>query len=376
MSMKKLALFLVSVLAALSLAKHQTNAQETQEKTIYYFYGQGCGHCAEVNRYFEENGLYEKYPIKKLEIYGNRDNAVLFNITLNKLDYPTDRRGVPTMIIGSKVLVGSDFIIDNFEGEVQAFLESDEPSIVDDPTPEPEPKPNDNDGFQGTENLTIAAVIGASLVDAINPCAFAVLILLMTTILATSVGNAKKALKAGLAFASSIFISYFLMGLGLYKAIGHAGQADKIFIFISGLAILMGLLNLKDAIWYGKVFLVEVPMSWRPKLKSIISSVTTPAGAFLVGFSVSLFLLPCTSGPYIVILGLLANTATQTKAVLYLLLYNLVFVSPMIAITFLVYKGLKPEKLERIRQKHLRTLHLIAGIILLGIGGLLLANTL
>ena len=68
-------------------------------------------------------------------------------------------------------------------------------------------------------------------------------------------------------------------------------------------------------------------------MKRIIQRVTSVPGAFLTGFVVSLFLLPCTSGPYIVILGLLGKTATRPEALAWLVLYNLIFVLPMVAIT-------------------------------------------
>jgi cytochrome c biogenesis protein CcdA len=221
-------------------------------------------------------------------------------------------------------------------------------------------------------DLSIAAVVGASVVDAINPCAFAVLIILMTTILAS--GGGKKALKSGLAFAASIFVSYFLMGLGLYKALG-TGEVSHLFYGLVGwLAILLGLFNLKDYFWYGRGFLMEVPMAWRPKLKGIIQSVASPVGAFGIGFVVSLFLLPCTSGPYIVILGMLAKKAFQTQAIAYLILYNLIFVLPMVLISYAVYRGFDPKKAEKIRQKRLRTLHLIAGLIMLAMGVVILGG--
>lgn len=188
----------------------------------------------------------------------------------------------------------------------------------------------------------------------------------MTSILAT--GNARKALKAGLAFSLSIFISYFFMGLGLYKALSLGGISDIFFKIVGWLAVILGLLNLKDYFWYGKGVLMEVPLSWRPAMKGLIKSVTDPKGAFFIGFLVSLFLLPCTSGPYIVILGMLAKRVLDIKAISYLLLYNLIFVSPMVLISFAVYRGFDPNKAEEIRQKRLRLLHLIAGVVMIGMG--------
>ncbi|MFC1622330.1 cytochrome c biogenesis protein CcdA [Patescibacteria group bacterium] len=314
------------------------------EEVMYFYYGQGCPHCANVERFFEENSIYDKYSIESKEIYFNQENADEF------LAKTGGKAGVPTLIYKNQVITGDRPIIKAFESGKFGNGKMTGPTET----------------TKAERDLTIFAVVGASLADAINPCAFAVLVILMTTILIG--GDQKKALRAGLAFASSIFLSYFLMGLGLYKALGSANLTNVFYKIVGGLAIFLGLFNLKDWLWYGKGFLMEVPMAWRPKLKDIISSVTSPVGAFGIGFVVSLFLLPCTSGPYIVILGMLAKKAFTAKAIAYLILYNLIFVSPMILITHAVYKGFDPQKAEKIRQKNLRTLHLIAGIILIGMG--------
>jgi len=113
---------------------------------------------------------------------------------------------------------------------------------------------------------------------------------------------------------------------------------------------------------------MEVPLSWRPKMKGLIRGITTPVGGFLIALLVSLFLLPCTAGPYVVILGMLAHKVTFSKALSYLVLYNLIFILPMLAIVLLIYYGLSPERAENWRQKKLRLLHLVAGIILIGLG--------
>ena len=345
---------------------------------INLFYGQGCPHCGLVLDYFEEEGLFDKYPVERKEIYFDNANALLYTILLDDLGYPQMGRGVPLVVMGNTVISGDKPIIESFVTEADKF--------VADSLPRPEPNQSQEESVgaediqveeSGEESntdrhldLTVAAVVGGSLVDAINPCAFAVLIILMSAILAA--GNSRKALFAGLAFSVSIFISYFLMGLGLYKALSVGGLAGGFFKIVGWVAIVMGLANLKDYFWYGKGFLVEVPLSWRPRLKSLINSVTSPLGAFGVGFLVSLFLLPCTSGPYIVILGMLAQKAIDIQAIFYLILYNLIFVTPMVIITLAVYKGFNPQKAEEARQKRLRILHLIAGLVMLAMGVVIL----
>jgi cytochrome c biogenesis protein CcdA/glutaredoxin len=330
------------------------SAEET--KKIYFFYGDGCPHCTQVEKFFQAERLYDKYDIDQREIYFNRENAILFNQMLDSLGVSSEMRGVPAVIMGDKILMGDQPIIDGFQISVEEFFGNDSKTQDNLPVVENIQK----------SDLTLLAVVVGSLVDAINPCEFAVLIILMTTILAT--GNAKRALLSGLAFSFSMFISYFLMGLGLYKALSLGSLSTGFFQVIGWLAILIGLFNLKDYFWYGKGFLMEVPLTWRPRLKSLIHSVVGPSGAFAIGFLVSLFLLPCTSGPYIVILGMLAKNTLDVQAVLYLLLYNLIFISPMVLISIVVYKGFDPAKAEDLRLKKLRTLHLITGLVMMVMG--------
>lgn len=327
--------------------------------TIYYFYGTGCPHCERVDAYFTANRLYELYPIEKREVYFNRENARLYTELLDKKGIPLDKRGVPAVFLGETVLMGDRPIIEGFIKAADAYLQQ-EGKLESQTTPTPASK----------TGLTLVALFLGAMIDAINPCEFAVLILLMSTILAS--GNAMKALQAGLAFSTSIFISYFLMGLGLYKALGVGNLSGSLFFLFGWLAVILGVLNIKDYFWYGKGFLMEVPVSWRPRMKGLIASVVRPRGAFMVGFLVSLFLLPCTSGPYIVVLGMLAKNVFDAQALLYLFLYNLVFISPMVFITFAVYKGFDPAKAETIRQKKLRLLHLVAGIVLVAMGVVIL----
>ncbi len=220
-------------------------------------------------------------------------------------------------------------------------------------------------------NLTPLAVVCGAALDAINPCEFAILILLMASMLFNEDSNRKKALWTGLAFVLAIFIAYFLMGVGLFEAIrtytlSFSGYFYKI---VAILAIILGLLNIKDYFWYGGGgFLMEVPQRWRPKMKALVRGITNPVGGFLIGLVVSLFLLPCTSGPYIVILGMLAAKTTFLKALLYLVAYNVIFIAPMLLIVFLIYYGLSPEKAEDWRKQKLRLLHLVAGVVLVALG--------
>jgi len=223
-------------------------------------------------------------------------------------------------------------------------------------------------------NLTPWAVACGAALDAINPCEFAILILLMASMLIEA-ENRKRALLTGFSFIAAVFIAYFLMGIGLLETIRATTLTFSSYFYnvVGIIAIIFGLLNVKDYFWYGGGgFLMEVPQRWRPKMKELIKKVTSPWGGFVVGLLISLFLLPCTSGPYIIILGLLAAKTTFFKAFLYLIFYNLIFITPMAAIVLAMYFGLPPEKAEQWRKNKLRLLHLIAGVILIALGVVIL----
>ena len=410
---------LSSIFAAIFLLAAQP-VQAQNAVDVVLFHGNTCPHCHEVIEYLDD--LKSEYPqleVRDYEVYAERDNIPIF--MEYAAAYDVQAGAVPTLFIGDQGIIGANkaVIAAAIEecatnGCPSAFLALEDvptPPPTPEPTSEPTPEPNatadpeestdqpplvephgqpagaagqaadsgadQKEAAQDKKNasgaLTLTAVISGAAVDAINPCAFAVLIILITTVLGSS--NRRRAALAGLAFSASVFISYYLMGLGLYSAVAAAGVSRVFYIIVSILAILIGMFNLKDWLWYGKWFVMEVPLSWRPRMQKIIRGVTSIPGAFAIGFLISLFLLPCTSGPYVVILGLLAKSASRGAALWYLALYNLVFVSPMLVITALITLGVtSTEKAEAWRQSKLRFLHLIAGIIILTLGVVMLGS--
>lgn len=224
----------------------------------------------------------------------------------------------------------------------------------------------------GVKPISLITVAGAAIVDSINPCAIAVLLILLGSLfISDEFGRPKKAIKAGFAFIAGIYLIYFLFGMGLFALfggiIGVWGQAASIIKYVVAiLAIVIGLLNIKDYFWYGVGIRMEIPTRWRPKMKSLLRSVTSPVGAFFMGFVVSAFELPCTGGPYFFAIGYLADKATTFSIIPILLFYNLIFVLPLIIINLSLYFGVTSlEKAEKWKQRNIRKLHLIAGIIML-----------
>jgi cytochrome c biogenesis protein CcdA/glutaredoxin len=352
--MTRILLVVLMLLPSVGYAAEAPMVRGEHQTDVVLFYGQGCSHCAAIRQFLQT--LREDHPglrLHEYEVYFDHDNARTFAKLASA--YGVEVRGVPTLFVGDRVIVGFSEAsqTETSEAIVRCLERGPCPSPLDRLAPS-----------HHVGSLTLGAVVVGALVDAINPCAFAVLVILVTTVLGA--GGRRRALEAGLAFSLAVFVAYYLMGVGLFTAVAATGIGQALYVAVMILAFVIGLLNLKDYFWYGKFFVTEVPLAWRPTLKKLIRKVTSVPGAFLIGLVVSTFLLPCTSGPYIVILGLLAKTATRTSALLWLLLYNVIFIAPMIAITAAVCTGFTtPEKAEAWRTNHLRQLHLVAGALLL-----------
>lgn len=368
--MKKI-LFTTVLLFASFVLFFPTTTFAQEKKQAVYFYATWCSHCQKVDSFLKKNGFYEKYDIRKFN-FDERENKILLkNILDGKM---IADGGIPAIIIDEEIFIGSEPIIDVFEKKMEASsgtaLQYSEKFGIGKPDEiKQQPKVEQKKDKQDIANQGVALplLLGAALSDAINPCAFAVLILLVGTVLRAQ--GRRRALWAGLLFSLAIFISYFLMGLGLYKAITIFNIPKYFSLLVGSLAILIGLANLKDAFWYGKLFVMEVPLSWRPKMQTILRHATSPFGAFTSGLLVSLFLLPCSSGPYIVIVGLLAEKVNVAIATTQLALYNLIFILPMLLITLGMYFfNFQMAELEKIRRSNLKVLHAVVGTIMILMG--------
>lgn len=355
-----------------------------------FFYGNWCPHCANVENFFNEEKIEKKFNITSKEIYFNRDNLKDLNYYLEKMNLPSEKMGIPFLVITSwsdtSYLNGDEPIIDFFTKKLNqnttswtwenvastcALTSGSDSSTCSwsSTTNWINPPWGVKDWFKNRLSF-FAIMLPAAISDSINPCAFAVMFLLLSAILSKHKSR-KKALLAGFMFALAVFISYLAMGIWLFSALAWSGNTFILKLVVWILWILVWLANIKDYFWYGKLFVMEVPFSRRPKMADLIDKVSSPRWAFAVGILVSLFLLPCSSWPYFTILGYLSSESkTLTNWwYLYLVIYNLIFVLPMVIIAILVGFGYSTvDKLAKVKHQNTKLIHLIVGLLMLGLG--------
>ncbi|MEM3399995.1 MAG: hypothetical protein QXP42_04155 [Candidatus Micrarchaeia archaeon] len=336
----------------------------TQAYTVnaYYFYSQGCIHCAEVEKYLiSMERKYADLNLTKLEISHNKNNIELSRkfctaYSLNcSLSIPT-----PIIFIGNRTISGDKPILSEFETEFLKCREFD----CEDPLEKAS-------ASLASENIepALSLIVVAALVDSINPCAFAVLIFLLTYLMA--IGERSRMLKIGMVYICVIYVVYFVAGLGLLAFVQSLAISMLVYKFAAIVAIFGGIVNIKDFFFYGKWFSLEIPKSKKEVIEKYVHLATLPA-VIALAILVAGFELPCTGGVYFAILAMLAR-GTFERAVAYLLIYSLFFVLPLIVILILFYQGYSGEKLESLRIEKRRLMRLIIGVVMIFLGaGMLL----
>ena len=221
-------------------------------------------------------------------------------------------------------------------------------------------------------DVTWTAVIGTALVDSINPCAIGVLVLLISTLLALSRQKRRHMMLAtGLIYITAVYITYFLAGIGLLLFIQRFSLAEPLSVIVGSVVILLGIIEAKDFFWYGKGISLRIPVRRAEQVKKMIKNISLPT-AIILGVFVAAVELPCTGGPYLAITTLLATQGFETQTLIYLLVYNFIFVLPLLVILFMVYFGMNVKKVQNWKDKQKKWMRLFTGLIMVALGVLLI----
>lgn len=222
--------------------------------------------------------------------------------------------------------------------------------------------------------LTLGKITSLALVNSVNPCQIAMLVLVLITILTQNQEKKRKALFTGLAFIFAVYLGYLFYGIVLVQlfqtfAVLLKQSAVYIKYFFAVVAMLVGGLQIKDFLFYKKgSFATETPIWMMAKAKRIIEKISSPIGAFFTGFIVTLFLGSCTMAPLLIATESLSQLGL-IGALPWLLYFNFIAIIPLLIINFIVCRGLTTtENISDWRNRNIRILHLIAGILLLSIG--------
>ncbi|OHA51987.1 MAG: hypothetical protein A3A97_02660 [Candidatus Terrybacteria bacterium RIFCSPLOWO2_01_FULL_40_23] len=222
---------------------------------------------------------------------------------------------------------------------------------------------------EGTWLLPLVVV--ASLIDSINPCAFS--ILLVTIAFLFSLGRMRSSiLTIGGFYIAGIFTVYVLIGLGILQAL-HLFNTPH-FMSKVGAFMLIGLggINLINEFFPSFPIKLKIPDFTHKKIAQLVEKASLPT-AFFMGALVGLCEFPCTGGPYLLVLGLLHDQGTYIKGLGYLLLYNIIFVLPLVLVLLMASDNSLLSKVQRWRKNNLSRMRLFSGIAMVTLGLIILS---
>ena len=242
------------------------------------------------------------------------------------------------------------------------------------------------------QSFSPGVIIGAGLIDGINPCAFSVLVFFISFL--SFVGYSRRQiLTSGLSFVFAVFLTYLLLGLGLFGFLHKLEvfrQLSKIVYLATGLlAIVLGFFSWYDWRIYRRTkntenITLKLPNLIKKKIQGIIrqkqddrqtgqnlrsSALKLIITAFSCGIIVSLLESVCTGQLYLPTIAYVLKTqGIHLAALIYLVVYNLMFILPLIIIFALGLAGVSSQNFSSFTHKHLGLIKLLTAFVFFSLG--------
>ncbi len=365
--------------------RERSAASTAGMKKVYlaYFYTKGCRECDRITydlNYFEKK--LRSLVVKRFDM-DERENKKLNEAMCELYEVPPRKRLVaPMVFVGKKFLTKKEISRKTLE----ALIKESEPTGTEIPWEEAR-------AFQERSEMSIRerfksmsafTVLSAGLIDGVNPCAMATLVLFISFL--SFIGRkGKDLLFVGAVFTSAVYVSYFLIGMGIFhflKGMGFASTLGKaVFTGAAILALMFGVLSVYDHLKFKRGSYEEAKLKLPKFLKRRVDSVIREGAgirnyilaAAAVGLIISITEFVCTGQVYLPTIAFIAEVPSlRMKGLAYLFLYNIAFVVPLIVVFTAAYRGTTSMDLSLFWRKHVKSVKLVTAILFFVLAGLLL----
>jgi cytochrome c biogenesis protein CcdA len=343
-----------------------------------YFYQTGCTECDRAER--DMQYIVEKYPQLKVRRFDVREEAALNQYLSEQAGVPADRHlTAPALFAGDGYLLGDEIRAAAVEGLIQPYVQSGaaEPWAGW----EEHQESSQQSIVQRFRSLGLWTVVGAGLLDGVNPCAFATMIFLISY-LSVRKRAGRELLATGLAFTTGVFLAYLGVGLGLLRFLTALPVLTTIGKWIYGLTLVLCLaLAWGSFADYRKArsgqlddMSLKLPDRLRSWIRHLIREGSRAqnyvVASLALGFAVSVVELACTGQVYLpTIVFVLGLPEWRARAAVALLVYNVMFVLPLMVIFLLAYYGTTSKQLTQWMSQHAASVKLGTGALFLLMAG-------
>jgi len=345
---------------------------------IDYYYQPGCPECRKIEALILPR-LQAEYPgtTYQLNRYdtGNKENFLRLLSAMEQLKI-TSNDNVAMVIDNTSYLGGYKQIEQRLFAIMKERPATTEPAAATAP-------PDDKVLNRQAGAITLGLVILAGLEDGINPCVFATLVF-MLSLLAIAGISGKKLLEVGGAYCAGVFVCYLALGFGLFKAIRALGtfptmQTSLEILIVAALIVMAGISFADAWNYFRRHEPAAVQLRLPEKLKHIVNAILRRSlngnhplpGAFIAGMLVTLLEAVCTGQVYLPTLVMLSKESGAGWWG-YLLLYNLMFIVPLVALLLCYYYGIGIKKLLQWSKNNVIPAKIMLGCFFLLLAAILL----
>ncbi len=381
------------VVGILGLSGKPTVVPEQIESDLEVFVRQGCPHCEKAKTYLTR--LMQQNPKLSVTIRDiGEDPQALLRLKTLAAKFGITQLGVPAFYARGELLIGFES-----EGTTGKQLEErlgrpppDEGTSSDGTCPiepeapcPPKPKPKVIGGqpihvpFLGDQTLPELGLplftVLLGLLDGFNPCAIWVLLFLLA-LLANLRDRRKMFLLAGtfVLVSGVVYFAFMAAWLNVFLFIGYV---RIIQVLMGGLAVGIGLVNVKEFWAFGQGPSLAIPESVKPGLYARVRKILAAEhvsqamiGILVLATLVNMVEFVCTAGfPAMFTQVLSQQGLTTWEYYGYLGLYNLAYIADDAVMVTIAVVTLSHHKLQ---EREGRWLKLISGLVMLGLGMLLL----
>jgi len=327
----------------------------TSPVIIDFFYEAGCADCNRVKNQIlpEVKERFEGFYVINTYDVGIKTNVILLAAYQEKLKI-VDNKPVTIVVDCKYVLSGFDAIKEGIIKQVDECIAArQEPGWK---APEVIEVNGDSVVPDWMNRFTGSIVVTAGIIDGLNPCAIASLVFFMS-LLAVAKVRGRGLILMGVSFCLASFVTYTALGFGLLRALhmftGFPMMRRIIDIGMIAVLGVFALMSFLDAYKYRisgnpDDVTLQLPKGIKLRIHRImkdgISAKSLVAGGIIIGMLVTALESVCTGQMYVPTLVVMAKSGIS-KAWCYLLLYNLMFIVPLVTVFILTYFGLRTPTL-------------------------------
>jgi hypothetical protein len=289
---------------------------------------------------------------------------------------------------GEQMAVGFTFDASDYLGPVENFLyiTTNDPDEGYRKVPVAADVRHDSDSIiERIAAMGPVTVMALGLIDSVNPCAVTVLVFFISFV--TFVGYRRREMfLIGISFIAVVFVTYLLLGFGVlnvFKKLLYFEMASKMLSWsIAVFALFLGMVSLWDAWIYAKTkdpekVALKLPGAVKHTIQQVIQETTDIrekrgykpkrllgilGSSVVCGFLVTLLESVCTGQAYVpTLLFILKMETMRSRALFYLVLYNLMFVLPLLVIMVVAIIELNSERFVSFTRTHLGVVKVVMG---------------